>query len=223
MFAVFDRGGASRDRHARRPLVARDGAAPRVDDRPSHRVLLARVTRAIIWSMTEIAGGIGAGTVIVFQPATPSGGLEVALGIQRFWQKTLKQAGRPAACLIANTRVERIEGTPPIEMPIAVGDKGVAAIGDWADEAATAALVVARGGRWGLVATLTAAGIRGGIETKLFEAKPGSGAANIATWSFSGAASAVHERDVSASKCRGRVTSMRSARPTPARRCSCSS
>lgn len=143
--------------------------------------------------MTDVAGSIGAGTLIVFQPATPSGGLEVALGIQRLWQKTLKHGGRPAACLIAHTRLEAIEGPAPEGLPIAVGDKGVASIRDWADPATNAAIVVTRGGRWGLVASLAAASTHSALHTELFEASAAGGVSSIARWSFDGPVSLLPE------------------------------
>src|SRR5690349_5895335 len=98
--------------------------------------------------MTDLAGSLGGGRVLVLQPATPNGnGLDIALGIQRFWQKTLKNAGRPAACINALMRVEAIDGTVPDGLPIAVGDKSVAAFKDWADEGAVAGLVLQRESR----------------------------------------------------------------------------
>ena len=139
---------------------------------------------SIIEIMTELAGGIGEGRVLVFQPATPNGGgLEVALGIQRFWQKTLKSAGRPAACILALTRVESIEGTPPDGMPLAVGDKGVALFRDWADPKANAVMVQAQACRWGIVSTFVAAERGGKLATALIEVRDGT-AHTITDWTF---------------------------------------
>lgn len=136
--------------------------------------------------MTELAGAIGEGRVLVFQPATPTGSaLELALGIQRFWQKTLKHAGRDAACILALTRIESISGTPPDEMPFAVGDRGVACFKDWADPAANAAMVLSQRCRWGLVTTLTAAERTGRLEASLIEPK-GAELATLGTWTFDG-------------------------------------
>jgi hypothetical protein len=138
--------------------------------------------------MSELAGGLGEGIVLVFQPATPAAaGLPVALGIQRLWQKTLKHAGRPAACILAMTRIETIEGTTPEGFPFAVGDRGVASIGGWPDMATNSSLVVERGGRWGLIATLVAEGTTAKLDTTLIEAKAGEGGHLIASWSFDGA------------------------------------
>lgn len=134
--------------------------------------------------MTELAGGIGEGRVLVFQPATPNGsGLEVALGLQRYWQKSLKAAGRPAACILALTRVESIDGTPPDGMPIAVGDKGIALFRDWADPSANAAMVLSQACRWGLVSTFVAAERGATLDTALIEARDGA-AHTIASWTF---------------------------------------
>lgn len=137
--------------------------------------------------MSEIVGGLGEGRVLVFQPATPTGlGLYVALGIQRLWQKTLQAAGRPAACIVANTRVESIHGETPEGFPMAVGDKGVLPIKDWSDDAANAALVQQHECRWGLVSTLIAHATSARLETALFEAKPSDAMRTIATWTFEG-------------------------------------
>lgn len=123
-------------------------------------------------AMSELAGSLGDGRVLVLQPATPNGaGLDIALGIQRFWQKTLKHAGRPAATIMALTRVEAIEGVLPDGLPIAVGDKGVALFKDWADEVAVAALVLQRESRWGLAATFDASPRAATLATVLLEAK----------------------------------------------------
>jgi hypothetical protein len=134
--------------------------------------------------MTELAGAIGEGRVLVFQPATPTGaGLELALGIQRFWQKTLKRAGRDAACIMALTRIESIEGTLPDGMPFAVGDRGVACFKDWADPAANAAMVNGQKCRWGLITTLVPAQGTARLDTELIEAREQVGAA-LGSWSF---------------------------------------
>src|SRR5687767_4491092 len=69
---------------------------------PGRVSLAATPPRRDSRGMSEIAGSLGDGRVLVLQPATPNGaGLDIALGIQRFWQKTLKNAGRPAATIMA--------------------------------------------------------------------------------------------------------------------------
>ena len=135
--------------------------------------------------MSEIAGSIGEGRVLVFQPATPNPAvLGLALGIQRLWQKSLKAAGRPAACFVALTRIESIEGVVPDGVPIAVGDRGVMPFADWSDATATAALVLSKQSRWGLSTTLAAEGQRARLDTTLIEAKAGEAARTLGTWAF---------------------------------------
>lgn len=134
--------------------------------------------------MSDVAGAIGEGRVLVLQPAVPTGaGLELGLGIQRFWQKALKAAGRPAVSLIAHTRVEKIEGTVPDGLPIAVGDKGVLSLGGWSDETRDA-LVVQHGCRWCVATTITPAERSARLDTVLVEAKVNAPVRSIASWSF---------------------------------------
>jgi hypothetical protein len=154
--------------------------------------------------MSELAGAIGSGRVLVFQPATPTGaGLELALGIQRFWQRSLKSAGRPAASILALTRVESIQGTVPDDLPIAVGDRGVACLRDWADPKANAALVQAQGCRWGLISTLVATEASAKLDTVLVEARSGD-SPTLGSWSFDSAYGDLpaHVADVLADICR---------------------
>lgn len=122
--------------------------------------------------MSALAGGLGEGKVLVLQPATPSSSsLDIALGLQRFWQKTLKAAGRPAACTVMIGTVEtlHVEGELDGEPPIAVGDKCVLPIADWEDDGGLAATLRRFGCRWALVPTFVATESHVRLDTRFVE------------------------------------------------------
>lgn len=143
--------------------------------------------------MSELAGGLGEGRVLVLQPATPSGeGLFIALGIQQLWQKTLKEWGRPAASLLVRTTVRSLEGTTPEGFPVAVGDRGIASLTGWGGHAAEAALAQRNACRWVMASTLSAAVERTTLDASLIEARDGA-PHPIAEWSFDGDLTALPE------------------------------
>jgi hypothetical protein len=125
--------------------------------------------------MSLLAGALGEGKVLVLQPAMPSPShLEVALGLQRFWQKTLKAAGRPAACAVMIGKVEavHVEGELEGEPPIAVGDKHVLPVANWDDDGVVAAST-RFGCRWALVPTFVATESHVRLDTRFVEVDDG--------------------------------------------------
>ncbi|MFO0680507.1 MAG: hypothetical protein U0234_00585 [Sandaracinus sp.] len=121
----------------------------------------------------------------MLQPATPSGvGLELALGMQRFWQKSLKASGRASASIVAHTRIEAIDGAVPEDVPVAVGDRGVAHVGNWSDARAVATMVLAHSSRWGLISTFapTPSAVR--LDTLLIEVRLAEPVRILGRWSF---------------------------------------
>ena len=60
--------------------------------------------------MSESVATLGAGKLLVFQPATGADeiALPVALGIQRFWSRRLKEAGRPSMYFVMVGKIERL-------------------------------------------------------------------------------------------------------------------
>ena len=124
--------------------------------------------------MTEIAGTLGAGKLLVFQPATGDDAiaLPVALGLQRFWGRRLKEAGRPGMRFVAVGKLERLldgDGADVTSDEVAVGDKFVLPFPHMTDDVEPARLISMYGARWGLYSTFALTGPRFHLTTRLFE------------------------------------------------------
>lgn len=129
----------------------------------------------MVGCMTETTATIGAGKLLVFQPETGADAiaLPVALGIQRFWARRLKEAGRPAAYFVAVGKLERIvdaEGADATADDFAVGDKFVLPLAGFGGNDEVARLIVAHGGRWGMQSSLSLMGPRFLLKARLVEA-----------------------------------------------------
>ena len=129
--------------------------------------------------MSESVATLGAGKLLVFQPATGADeiALPVALGIQRFWSRRLKEAGRPSMYFVMVGKIERLvdaQGVDATSEDVAVGDKFVLPLGHLADDAEPARLIQAHGGRWGLVSAFGLTGPRFHLESRLLEVQDGA-------------------------------------------------
>lgn len=128
--------------------------------------------------MTESVSTLGAGKLLVFQPATGADAiaLPVALGIQRFWKRRLKEAGRPSMYFVMVGKIERLvdaQGVDATSEDAAVGDKFVLPLEHAADDAGAGQLIQAHGARWGLISTLGLTGPRFHLESRLLEVQDG--------------------------------------------------
>ena len=115
----------------------------------------------------------------MFQPATGADAiaLPVALGIQRFWMRRLKEAGRPSMYFVLVGKLERLvdaQGVDATSEDVAVGDKFVLPFEPLADDAGPAQLIQAHGARWGLVSTFSLLGPRFHLESRLLEVQDGA-------------------------------------------------
>ncbi len=129
----------------------------------------------MVRGMTQTPATIGAGNILVFQPTTGADAiaLPVALGIQRFWARWLKEAGRPGRYFVAVGKLERVvdaQGADATADDFAVGDKFVLPLGGFGDDAEIARLVVTYGARWGLHSSLALMGPRFRLEARVVEA-----------------------------------------------------
>lgn len=128
--------------------------------------------------MTQTTATIGAGTLLVFQPTTGTDeiALPVALGIQRFWSRQLKEVGRPAAYFVAVVQLERLrdaQGADVSSDNVAVGDKFVMPLAGFGDDAEVARIVVSNGARWGLYSSFALMGPRFRLQARLVETDGG--------------------------------------------------
>ncbi|MEZ4449878.1 MAG: hypothetical protein R3B09_10405 [Nannocystaceae bacterium] len=127
--------------------------------------------------MSEIAATFGAGTLLVFQPATADVlPLPVALGFQRLWMRRLREAGRSAVRFVAVGRLDRLvdaQGADATSDLIAVGDKLILPLSPVTAEAELAGLASRYQARWGLSSTFEAMGPRFRLKALLFEAQEG--------------------------------------------------
>lgn len=123
--------------------------------------------------VSELAGSVGAGKLLVLHPAFGGDpeGLEAAIGIQRSLARLLERCGRPTAFALMRVRVEALD--PGVETergaPLSVGDLMLGTVDAWPDDAVAPLLGAQLGCRFGLVLEFHALGPQFRLDARLFD------------------------------------------------------
>lgn len=138
-------------------------------------------------TVTELAGSVGAGKLLVLHPAFGGDpdGLEVAIGIQRTLARMIERCGRPTAFALMRVRVEAIDASSAGDDPsaLAVGDMMLGTVEAWPDDAVAPLLASQLGCRFGLVLEFHALGPQFQLAARLLQTDDRGHAHCIAQWS----------------------------------------
>jgi hypothetical protein len=124
----------------------------------------------------DIAASFGAGNLVVLQPGFAGGpGVEVALGLQRWWASQIKRIGRPAYYFL-------------LTVPNPNGRKRLLVFPEWSDERINDVVVDKLRCRWGLEFDYAPDGTQASMHTRLFEIGPDEQPFSIESWEHEGPA-----------------------------------
>jgi hypothetical protein len=124
----------------------------------------------------DIAASFGAGNLVVLQPGFAGGpGVEVALGLQRWWASQIKRIGRPAYYFL-------------LTVPNPGGRKRLLVFPEWSEDRINDVVVEKLRCRWGLEFGYAPDGTDARMRTRLFEIGPDEQPFPIETWEHDGPA-----------------------------------
>ena len=139
-----------------------------------HVGLIAGCSRGHAASVSDVAGSLGRGKLIVLPPAFSGGnGIEVGIGLSRFWTRQLRAAGRETIWFTM--------GVPGTSNP-----RKLQVFDAWPERQIAELLVASLQARYGLAPELTTMGTRAKLSVRLFEVTGGGRIQAIEGWAYEG-------------------------------------
>jgi hypothetical protein len=124
--------------------------------------------------VADVAGSLGQGQLVVLPPAFGGGeGIEVAIGLARWWTRQLRQAGRESVWLMMG-------------VPGSANPRQLQVFDAWPERQVAEAMVAGLHARFGLAPEFTPRGTRTKVDVRLFEVTPAGTIQAIDAWAFDG-------------------------------------